>query len=131
MPIPTSLVQNAVNQAYDILQNFMEDVTYISIQRGNYDFASDTYTDVEQTFTTKAPLYKKFKDDIHNDLSKINQGMLDETFICLINGKDFVDNGITPKLEDAIEINGIRYQIDKIADVPKRFVYAFTLGLPL
>ena len=113
------------------MDNFFEDVTYISITKGSYDYVMDTYQDLETSFTTRAPIYKQSRDDLFNDLAKINQQIQEENFICMINNQAFLDNSITPKLEDAVEILGVRYSIDRIKDVPKHFVHVITLSSPL
>ena len=113
------IVTKQVENAMGIVDSFLDDIVYKSIDVGVYDSATDTVAETTQTFTFRA-LASRLSDKDKVDLYPVGAEFGFSTRKLLFP-PSYV-NGVFPKLEDTLTVNGVPYEVIKIGGVPGKSI---------
>jgi hypothetical protein len=112
----------AVNTIMTALEDVPMMISYYSVSpTGSYNVATDSLSKTETLISCQAVKYKSKVET--QDWKKTE---LDETKI-LIAGSVFVDAAVTPKEDDYMIVEGVRYEIKNIRPAPTNALYVFVV----
>jgi len=116
-----AILSNAVDKAMAALDDVPLTISYYSVVTGGYSVATDSINVTETLISCQGIKYKSKVET--QDWKKTE---LDETKI-LIAGSVFSAAGISPKEDDYMLVEGVKYEIKNIRPAPTNALYVFVV----